>query len=999
MHKNKKYWVGIDVGAVSINLAVSSKKKVEYRETRRVHGRPVQVAKELLNKIAKEYGKDNKIVFTGASGKACALKFNTGFINEFQAITLASKFHYPEVRSILEIGGQSSKYIELDGSGIKDYGVNGECAAGTGSFIDQQANRLHYKVEEIGEIALAAEKAAKIAGRCSVFAKSDMIHAQQRGYNPSEVLRGLCNAVARNFKSAIVKGRKIKAPVLFIGGIAKNKGMVEGIKEAFTLKDSEIIVPKEPDMLGAIGASIHAKTLKKDEKTTNLASDSLDDFDFSQDRLNKKNVRFLRKKVKKVEINKGEKLNVYIGLDVGSVSTNVVLLNENGNVVHEIYTRTKARPIEVITECLREVEEEFGKYINVKGVGTTGSGRELIGELVGADTIKDEITAHKTGAVHIAKTLLNEQVDTIFEIGGQDSKFISIEKGVVVDFTMNEACAAGTGSFLEEQAEKLGISIKDEFANLALSSKKPIKLGERCTVFMERDVDSYQAKGSRVEDIVAGLSYSVVLNYLNRVVRGRHIGKHIFFQGGTAYNDAVAAAFSEVLKKKITVPPHNGVIGAVGAALLAKDKIRATSNRQQATSFKGFNIDNIDYSIREFTCKACSNECEVQEFTVDGSKTYWGDKCSAKYRKKAKVEKTPILSDLFKERDKLLHFAPHAGKTTNPTIGIPRTMYTFDRLPFWQTYFEGIGFNVVLSDETNKKIVDIGLISRVSEPCHPIGVAHGHVQNLIDKKVDHVWLPNILTGEEFDNPLIRPYVCPWGMTLPYMVAAAPAFEGHKNKFITPTLHHMHGHEFLSKQLLKEFKRFGIKKAVHQKAFDDAIKVQKEFWTNLKTLGEMALHKLDETGRDAVVLVGRPYNLYDQHLNLSVPTKLRNTYGVDVIGIDMLPFEKTNIDDVAPYMFWNYGRKILSAAKFMSNRNNLHMIYITNFKCGPDSFIKHFVKEAYGKPFLTLQFDEHSNDAGVMTRIEAYLDSKGLLRTTDVIASDFKERNNLVRTNR
>ena len=297
----------------------------------------------------------------------------------------------------------------------------------------------------------------------------------------------------------------------------------------------------------------------------------------------------------------GAQEEAYLGIDIGSVSTNLVVLNAAGDVLHEIYVRTDGRPIEVVSDGLRTIAQTLGDRIRICGVGTTGSGRELIGELVGADTITDEITAHTTGAAHVARTLLGEPVDTIFEIGGQDAKFIAIEDGVVVDFAMNEACAAGTGSFLEEQAERLGVSIKEEFARLAFQSRSPVRLGERCTVFMEQDVNAWQQRGAAREDLVAGLAYSVALNYLHRVVRGRRIGRAIYFQGGTAYNDAVAAAFAGILGTRIIVPPHNGVIGAIGMALLAQEKVRGTG---RATTFRGFDLEAVRYSLREFVCRA-----------------------------------------------------------------------------------------------------------------------------------------------------------------------------------------------------------------------------------------------------------------------------------------------------------------------------------------------------------------------------------------------------------
>ena len=361
----------------------------------------------------------------------------------------------------------------------------------------------------------------------------------------------------------------------------------------------------------------------------------------------------------------GGVVDAYMGIDIGSVSTNLVVVDDEGRVIKEIYTKTDARPVEVVTKGLIDIHAEIGARINLLGVGTTGSGRELIGELCGADIITDEITAHKTGADFIGRQI-GRQVDTIFEIGGQDSKFISLQDGIVVDFAMNEACAAGTGSFLEEQAEKLGINIIDEFAQLALSSAAPIRLGERCTVFMERDVMAYQQRGARREDLVGGLAFSIATNYLNRLVRERTVGDCIFFQGGTAYNDAVAAAFSQILGKEIIVPPYNGVMGALGMALLARERTQRTG---EPSTFRGWDLGAVDYTVVDFVCKACSNECDVRQFTIEGQKTYWGDKCSDRYRKPAKVDKQPVIADLVAFREERLLAPYEAAASARRRVG------------------------------------------------------------------------------------------------------------------------------------------------------------------------------------------------------------------------------------------------------------------------------------------------------------------------------------------
>ncbi|NLG44196.1 MAG: CoA activase, partial [Phycisphaerae bacterium] len=639
--------------------------------------------------------------------------------------------------------------------------------------------------------------------------------------------------------------------------------------------------------------------------------------------------------------------------------------------------------VEVVTRCLRELEEAVGWGVRVRGVGSTGSGRELIGELVGADSINDEITCHKTGATFVGDRLLGKRPDTIFEIGGQDSKFISLQpeggdsrETIVVDFTMNEACAAGTGSFLEERATELGVSIKDEFSRLALSSQAPIRLGERCTVFMERDVNTCMQRGAQRADIIAGLAYSIVYNYINRVVRGRPIGDCIFFQGGTAYNDAVAAAFSIVCDKEIIVPPHNAVLGAIGAALLAKEKIARTG---ASTRFRGYDLEQVEYSLREFTCKGCGNLCSIQEFNVAGEKTYWGDKCSERYRKQVKTDRIPIIPDLIARRLELLN-ADDAGDPPHPrgSIGIPLAMYTWDWLPLWRRFFRDCGFQVIVSSETNRQTVRQGLDSVVAEPCFPIIVAHGHIAELISRKVDYLWIPNLITVPGRDSHLEN-YVCPWGSTLPFIIRHNPAFRGWADRILFPLLSLQRGTDVLRGDMVRVAAKLGVPAKTARRAFEAAWAAQQRFLSAYQEAGRAALQRLIDTRESGMVLVGRPYNSHDAGVSLAIARKLREQYGVNLLPVDALPLAGIDVTDVNDNMYWAYGRRILAAAKLVREHPNLHIIYVTNFKCGPDSFVKAFIRKASGKPFLTLQFDGHSNDAGMLTRCEAYLDSKGILR--------------------
>jgi predicted CoA-substrate-specific enzyme activase len=1025
--------IGLDIGAVSFKLAaigattdealfrnLGEKSSTFYEATfpaaspfagrplilsryRRIQGSPIQSTFDLLQELYEYLPEENVegIRVTGSGSQLIAKILGIYFENEFRAIAKGVRTFNSEVRTIFEIGGESSKYLRLDPEavgkhlGIVDYQTSGECAAGTGSFIDQQATRLLYSIEQVGAAACGASCAARIAGRCSVFAKTDMIHAQQKGYSTEQILRGLCDAVARNFKSSLVKGRAVVAPVAFIGGVALNAGISNALREAFKLVESDLLVPSLYAWLGAAGAAmLEAEEWRKRsfKRIHQLRQHEAAKRSFAcTEALSMQNVLLLRDQVQHVRpllggaaaageagICKSEisdKIGAYLGIDIGSVSTNLVVTDTVGNLLKEIYLPTQGRPIEVVDRGLKEIEAELGACLDIRGVGTTGSGRELIGELVGADTVNDEITAHKTGAMHVCQQMGMEPVDTIFEIGGQDSKFIRIEKGVVVDFTMNEACAAGTGSFLEEQAEKLGIAIKEEFARLALASANPARLGERCTVFMERDVTSLMLKGAEVGDLAAGLAYSVALNYLNRVVRGRKIGNVIFFQGGTAYNDAVAAAFSQILDKRIIVPPHNGVIGAIGMALIARERMKDAGH---ATRFRGYDLHQVQFKVRDFVCHACSNYCDMKEFTIEGERTYWGDQCSDKFRKRARSDRRPILDDLVEYREKLLEEVLLPAKGSRPSVGIPRTMYYYDRFPFWCAYFQELNFEVVVSAATDRKISARGEESAVAQPCFPVQVAHGHVLDLLDKGVDYLLLPNIVNAEAPPQG-VDSHLCPWNQTLPFVVRAAPQVERLRSKLLIPTVHFRFGRKHVEKELAAFARTLGFSRKQSDRAVTAGYAAQGAFTEAMLEAGAEALGQLQASGEPALLLVGRPYNLYDRSVNCDILRKLRTLYGVNVLPMDFLPLDSEDISDVNSNMYWNSGRRILAAARLARRHRNLHLVYISNFKCGPDSYIKSFVDDAAGKPSLVLQFDGHSNDAGFITRCEAYLDSKGFLR--------------------
>ncbi len=976
----KKLYLGIDVGSVSANTVVmNNQHEILEEHYTRLRGQPLQTVEHLLEEILRRIPAEqiHSLSFTGIGGKLLSDLLGGNFVNEIIAQARAIQQLYPGVRTIVDIGGEDSKLIlleEEDGkTKISDFSMNTLCAAGTGSFLDQQASRLGLTIEEFSQIALKSESPPRIAGRCSVFAKSDMIHLQQIATPDYDIVAGLCYALARNFKSNIGKGKDFTKPVSLQGGVAANAGMRRAFMDVLEVSDGELVIPKRFASMGAIGAVLmtqEGKNVKTGfaglsrlrqylsehkERETPLGSLSLSSN--HADRLEPS--VSLKSDVRR------EGIEAYLGLDVGSISTNLVVIDEEKRVLAKRYLMTAGRPIEAVRKGLQEIGEEIGDQVEIKGVGTTGSGRYLTADFVGADLVRNEITAQATAAVHI-----DPKVDTIFEIGGQDSKFISIDNGVVVDFEMNKVCAAGTGSFLEEQAEKLDISIKGEFGELALAAQKPVRMGERCTVFIESDLVHHQQRGAPKDDLIAGLSYSIVQNYLNRVVGDRRIGNRIFFQGGTAFNKGVVAAFERVLDKAIIVPENHDVTGAIGVAILAKEE-----RTWERSSFKGFDLSKRRYEHSSFECKGCENLCLIRKVSVEGEKPlFYGSRCE-KYDVIRRT-KGSSLPDLFEEREKML-LASFEGEKELPEgsaeIGIPRILYFHEMLPFWRTFFTQLGYRVVFSDPTHKELIRKGVENVVAETCFPIKVSHGHVLNLLEKGVKRIFLPSIVNLKSSHPEIPNSSACPYAQSFPYAVPSSIDFKKAGVKILQPILHLGFGRDALEKELISFGKSLGCGPREVKRALRSAERAQASFNQSLLHRGKEVLDHL-QPGEKVMVIIGRPYNSCDAGVNLEIPKKLKDL-GVLAMPMDFLPLDSVSPTDEIREMYWRYGQRILAAGKIIREDPRLYGVYITNFGCGPDSFIGHFFRDlSKGKPYLQLEIDEHSADAGAITRCEAFLDS-------------------------
>jgi predicted CoA-substrate-specific enzyme activase len=973
------YYIGYDIGSISVNRAVIDEggNIVSVLDYTRHMGEPVKLAAGDIRDLFDKYGSSiSGIGFTGSGAKDLAANLNMYFTNEIEAIITAVKKVCPDAVSIIEIGGQDSKFIDLDSG---DYAMNELCAAGTGSFLDQQASRFGLTIEEFASLALQSRTPATIAGRCSVFAKSDMIHLQQEAASDEDITMGLCFAMARSFKAQIARGSRFKPPVIFCGGVSYNKAMLKAFEKTLGQK---ITIPEYQASIGAIGAAL---SLMENAGDTGLDRKGvLDAFDHYL-----KHFAYTRETFEPLEIRESilpvqeeesyqfgpGRIEAYIGIDVGSISTNVVAIDSHKKLIAKEYLRTAGRPIEAVRKGISRIASRVGDRLDIKGAGATGSGRYLTGDFIGADIVINEITAQATAAADI-----DPEVDTIFEIGGQDSKYISLEDGVVVDFEMNKVCAAGTGSFLEEQSERFDIAIED-FGDLAMGAKNPLNLGERCTVFMETNVYSHYQKGARIDNLMAGLAYSIVANYINRVVGRKKIGDKIFFQGAVAFNRSVVAAFENYTGSRIIVPPDHEVTGAIGTAIRAMQEVKEHNIK---TSFRGFEgIEKAGYTQSSFECNGCPNHCEIKKISMSGRKPlFYGGRCE-KYEK-GRQKEDPAF-DYFAAREELLLNSykekPPAGNgnTKRKKVGLPYSMLTFEFYPFWKAFFTELGLELVLSDRTNKKIINDGVQAAVSETCFPMKATLGHVINLLEKDIDYLFLPTTrdmptkksnIKGERTGS-----YPCPFIQGTWSIVKAA--VDTGDVEVLKPIINFSYKEYARQVQLMQLGRHLGCSKRSIKNAIDQAYRSQSEFYSSLKQFGSRVLEELGED-ETAIVVTSRSYNSCDNAISMDVPRKLRKL-GLKVIPMDMLPVQNIDLSRDWPNLYWEFGDRILSAAEIIKSDPRLYPTYITNFGCGPDSFILQYFERQMDRPFLKLEVDEHSGGAGVITRCEAFIDSLNNLK--------------------
>jgi len=992
--QSDSYYVGIDAGSVSLNaIVINQDKNIIYEAPYKRHmGRVEEEALRLIQDLQARLGQEHILAFAFTGNHGQKISERAGGFYEFETISqvLGSLFLRPDARTIISMGGQDTALFQIHHDSkaweLEYFNTNGPCASGTGSFIDQQAQRLAtsiYSSEKDGSqnqidriltdfitLGLRSAKPANVACRCTVFTKSDMIHLQNKGERLRDIIYGLHVGNARNYMSTIVSNRTLENPILFIGGLSLNELQVRAFRAYFP----ELLVPPHNTSVGALGVALHALELEIRNRLNLEALRSGETADQEKlpiaPKLEIKETRFPEDNdLPGVVLSR--KIPAYLGIDIGSTTTKYAVVTEDRQIIDKHYVHTQGKPIEVTQKLLKRICDVLGDRVEILGVATTGSGRNVVGDFLNADLIIDEITAHARGAVEIDRA-----IDTIFEIGGQDSKYISITNANPLDFDMNKVCAAGTGSFLHELANKHGINIVGEFQEIALSSDRPVKLAERCTVFMESDLVSYHQKGVPREDLIGGLCYAIVHNYLNRVVGKRKIGQRVMFLGGPSLNKGVVAAFEDVLGRGLIVPKHREVLGAFGAAVCLQEKI-AMEKREKST-FRGLVSaieDRMDYA--EKVCSAdpnCHNQCKLKIYDFDGRKSVWGGECGRYEVIRGKGKKQ---ENLFKVREEIwasamsgvfeeLKEKPLMEVEGRPTVGMQRSLYTLQTGVMWAHFFDRLGYRLVLTPSTNSQISSSGIESMTAETCYPIKVSHGHVKELVGK-TRFLFLPSLVT---MPTPTEQEtgFFCPLVQANQYMVRAALDLD--MERVLNPVLHLKYDLPTLALELTEQMAaKIGRSRRQIKDALEVALERQSQFAQDLLRKGKEVLEAHDPS-EPMVVVTGRPYNLYDERLNLRMGQNLAKI-GVAAMPMDFVDISSVDLSDF-PNMYWGIGAQILRVAKFIRSRPNFFGLHLTNFSCGADSFIEHFYKYIMQeKPYLILELDEHSAVAGVMTRLEAF----------------------------
>jgi len=980
--------LGIDIGSVSIS-AVQMNYNAEILSSRYIfHNGNITNA---LFEIEKGFDLES-VAYIGSTASESILAESINYIDPQVSLINAARYLNYNKGSILHVGAEYFKIINFNKQGEYQFtNTNSSCAAGTGSFLDQQAQRLNLaNIEELSEKALKnTGTVPDIASRCAVFAKTDLIHVQQKGYSIEAICDSLCKGLAKNIIDTLFNKELPGFPILFTGGVSKNIAVIKHIEQMLNTK---LIVLPDSHLFSAMGICY---TLL-DNSNSNFKKANINSFveilnidktkkEYFHDPLNlklsnypefesKKSYSFTTKITKhkspvQVDIYsrilKKKSKKCYLGVDIGSTSTKAILTGTNEKPLAGFYTYTSGNPLNAINaifETIQDFADTSNTLISVCGVGTTGSGRNFIGKIINADLIIDEITTHAKAAYE-----LNPKTDTIIEIGGQDAKFTLMKDGIVTFSQMNTVCAAGTGSFIEEQAKKLNCSLKD-YSEKAAGVQAPLA-SDRCTVFMERDINQHLNNGFSVNEVLATTIHSVMENYLKKVATEAAIGGYVCFQGATAKNRSLVAAFEQKLQKQIYVSEYCHLTGALGIAIMLHEEKCKTS------SFRGIDIFKEKIKLSNETCTLCNNACVISLAEVKGEKVAYGFLCGRDYDTKKYVHKKVSGFDLIKQRQKMFETKPVTELAAEPTFGVPAFLHLFEEMSLWKRFFNKLSINAITS-ESYTESVKKGKQYAGAEFCAPIDSIYGHSVYLSDK-VDYIFIPVFLETRNKTKNSDRNY-CYYTQFSGSLVYTLK-YNGIADKCLTPFLNFNKSSSTIAKELLVCLKPIIKSRSLKHdhvlKAYEEAVNFYKEKRNRLPAL--YAKHK--STDEISVVLFGRPYIVLSKSLNKGIPD-IFSGMGIKTFYQDMLPVNSEFEEEIA-FMLkkvpWHFAAEILKAVQQLTKLKNHYPVFITAFKCAPDSFIIEYFKKIMNKankPYLILQIDEHDSNVGYETRIEAAIRS-------------------------
>ena len=971
------YKLGIDVGSTTIKVvALDSYNKVIYNDYRRHFSDIKNTLIDSLEECFKKIGNfDLKITVTGSGGIGVAQWLQCDFQQEVIACTRAVEEFINKTDVVIELGGEDAKITYLKG-GI-DQRMNGTCAGGTGAFIDQMAILLNTDAQGLNILARDAENIYPIASRCGVFAKTDIQPLINEGAKKSDIAVSIFQAVVDQTISGLACGKPIRGKVTFLGGPLH---FLDSLRERFiktlNLKEGEYFAPENSEIYVALGAAILSEnneiiSSKELIKKLNSISEKEIEDNFLEPLFKNDKEYFDFKKrhdssvVPKSDLKK-YKGNIFLGIDVGSTTTKAVVLGQNGELLYSSYNNNEGSPLNKTLEILKELYILINKDTRIAKATVTGYGEGLIKAALGIDIGEIETICHFRGAKEFMPN-----VEFILDIGGQDMKALMIKDGVINNILLNEACSSGCGSFIEGFSKSLGISI-DEFAKLAISSKRPVDLGSRCTVFMNSKVKQVQKEGVSVSDISAGLSYSVIKNALYKVIKIRNfdeLGKNIIVQGGTFYNDGILRSFEKITGINVVRPEIAGLMGAYGAALISKENHKENEISTIITRDK-INDFTIETSCER--CGICGNNCllTINKFS-ETEKYITGNRCERPLGEIAKKKNVPNLYKYKLKR--IFSYKPLSKEEAiRGEIGIPRVLNMYENYPFWFTFLTKLKFKVVLSPISNKEIFKLGIETIPSESaCYPAKISHGHIMYLINKGLKIIFYPCVPYEYKEDSGANNHYNCPMVTSYPDVIKNNIDDLKEKNiKYLSPFLS-LHNKEKLYKRLYEIFEEFNVTKKEIIEAVDAAFNERENVVSDIRKKGEETLKYIEEHKMKGIVLSGRPYHI-DPEINHGL-TDIITSFNMAVLTEDSVAHLGNLERPIRVVDQWMYHTRLYRAAAFVKERTDLELIQLTSFGCGLDAVTSDQVAEilaSRGKMYTLIKIDEGSNLGAVKIRIRS-----------------------------